>query len=862
MCTLMKSDINPLLHFILFFTLIFRIFNTNNTFDCPYDMHLSSLILKSIGEIRSGTMAWDGKKGDDMDSLFEGMVLFDPAAQIENEIGVGVEAKVQHDNYNGSDALTTSQPLDENLFSDLTLVVDPLQNSQVAEAEHDLQSQQQLSVSAATQGQGTQAQAPRRRKRSGLRIGYGRDALHSHDLPHTLSPLPQPISDSDSLGGADTARLPDILPSIITASATATATDDADADAVTLSQPSTESSSKSENENREYQHASAFSEEEPSAESSSKSENENRKQHHVSSFSEAGTSFTESSPKSENGNLNQQHALAFPEAEFRQIKATIREQLNHASQLVKNASSARKDSIRNRRKTVENANLASLKYMELEKQLEEACEAEDFERAEKVSENLSVAEKEKQTYINSLREADAFVDALDLKLQHALDSQLVAEEQCAILLDHYAKNALNNADSTLKKSTSVFSKEMDQWLSSSEALEVKKMELEIESQFMNEARLELNNTIEHSIQDDKREKEILCKRKDVLMGELDQLLALVKQKEKEIADNDSNLEAVENKINKVVSGFKEMQSSINVKYDKLQSDLAQVKLETETLALKKGEIDNLLTQEEEMGTILRKFARISTEEAEGYREVVKLRRSLMSSILKSREDKLTLAENEEKLSGDVKLFQQEVSAARASLQELSSTKSSIQQEIASFKQRIIFIDKRVPELEAEKRVATAARNFKEAARIASEAKSLCVEKESIQIDMDTSTLNLEKLEEEIKDTLNKLQETMGVILLKEKELAMVRYQKLLLASATARAEKAGALEMGDMEEANLLSTEAEAADREAEKLQSTYKFEATDFVDLGRHLISMDHVSYLDQKQLGELVVSLHLLSG
>jgi len=128
--------------------------------------------------------------------------------------------------------------------------------------------------------------------------------------------------------------------------------------------------------------------------------------------------------------------------------------------------------------------------------------------------------------------------------------------------------------------------------------------------------------------------------------------------------------------------------------------------------------------------------------------------------------------------------------------------------------------------------------------------------------MDTSSLNLEKLEEEIKDTLNKLQETEGVILLKEKELAMVRYQKLLLASATARAEKAGALEMGDMEEANLLSTEAEAADREAEKLQSTYKIEEKDFVDLGKHLISMDLVSYLDQKQLGELVVSLHLWTG
>lgn len=727
----------------------------------------------------------EGKKGEDMDSLFEGMVLFNPAEEKDN---------------GSDDSLTISscsqsQPLDENLFSDLTLVVDPLQNLEVAEAERDLQSRQ--------------GHAPaRRRKRSGLRIGYGRDAFSSNDPPHTPSPLPQPISDSDSVGDADAVRVRDTdtdtetLPSITTA--TATATDDPVT--VTLTQPSNES----ENQNRKHQQSS-----------------------------------TESSS-----------------AEFRQLKSSIHDKLNHATQLVKSASSARKDSIRNRRKTVENANLASLKHMELEKQLEEACEAEDFERAEKVSDDLSAAEKEKQAFANSLREADAFVDALDLKLQHALDSQLAIEEQCAILLDHYATNALNNADFSMKKASSVYSKEMDQWLSSSEALEVKKMELEIESQFMNEARLELNNTIEHSIQNDKREKEILCKRKDVLMGELEQLLALVKQKEMEIADNDSNLEAVENKINKVVSGFKEMQSSIDVKYDKLQSVLAQVKLETETLVLKKEEIDNFLIREEEMGARLREFVRISTEEAEGYRKIVKLRRSLMSSILKSREDKLTLSKKEEKLSGDVKLFQQEVSAARASLQELSSRKSSIQQDIASFKQRIVFIDKRVPELEAEKKVATTARNFKEAARIATEAKSLCVEKESIQINMDMATLNLEKLEEEINDTLNKLQETEGMILLKEKELAMVRYQKLLLAAATARAEKAAAVEMGDVEEANLLLAEAEAADCDAEKLKSTYKFEAEDFTDLQRHLISMDLVSHLDQKQLEELAVSLRLFTG
>lgn len=220
----------------------------------------------------------------------------------------------------------------------------------------------------------------------------------------------------------------------------------------------------------------------------------------------------------------------------------------------------------------------------------------------------------------------------------------------------------------MKKATSLHSKEMDQWLSSSEALEVKKTELEIESHFISEAHLELDNTIEHSIQDNKREKEILCKRKNMLIGELEKLLVLVKQKEKEIADNDTNLKAVEDKITNVVSGFQEVQSNVNVKYDELQSLLAQVRLEIETLALKKEEIDNFLTKEEEMGAKLREIARISEEEGKGYLEIVKLRRSLMLSIVKSREDKLTLANNEEKLSGDVNLCQLEVSAARASLQ--------------------------------------------------------------------------------------------------------------------------------------------------------------------------------------------------
>lgn len=220
----------------------------------------------------------------------------------------------------------------------------------------------------------------------------------------------------------------------------------------------------------------------------------------------------------------------------------------------------------------------------------------------------------------------------------------------------------------MKKAESLSSEEMEKWLASTEALEGRKIELEIESHLVNEARAVLNNSIEHSVEDDLREKEILYKKKDILTNELQKLLALVRDKEKEIAENDSNIRAVEERISIVVSDFQEYQSSINAKYDSLQSIISQLNLESEAMSMKKKEIDKFLNDEVDRGTKLKELARVSADEAKEYREVVELRRSLMSSILKSREDKVKLAKTEEKLSAEVQTLQQEASAARASLQ--------------------------------------------------------------------------------------------------------------------------------------------------------------------------------------------------
>lgn len=186
------------------------------------------------------------------------------------------------------------------------------------------------------------------------------------------------------------------------------------------------------------------------------------------------------------------------------------------------------------------------------------------------------------------------------------------------------------------------------------------------------------------------------------------------------------------------------------------------------------------------------------------------------------------------------------------------SKSSIQQEVESFKQRLFFIDKRIPELEAEKKVSAIARNFKEAARIATESKTLCVEREGLGGKMEDATLQLQKLEEQICNTVSELEHTESQVLLKEKKLGMARLQRLILIAEAATAERSAALELGDLEEADILLAEADAAAAEARKVQPLYNFEDEEFANLPKHFVPMELVSNLGGKQLAELVASIH----
>ncbi|CAO2820491.1 unnamed protein product, partial [Amaranthus hypochondriacus] len=516
---------------------------------------------------------------DDMDSLFEGMVLFTPHA-VENN-GANSQSDVFPSINSGSTvnlSLDSSQPLDENLFSDLT-VIDP-SHVVATETESLMPSNDTSVMTSSTMISETRTapvtnvfrQSSRKKKRTGLRIGYGRDS-HLADDPEPLlhSNEPQVI---DKQYGSE-----NMLQSVTT---NLNAKGNENLESIPFSSdPGIKDKVKSgqiQHENGSIHVGSHVVVESPSYQVNR--DNISPEEGNIT----CTTPETEALPiLKEPEKEEQKVGCDSVEGKYEQVKAQISQKLRDTRERVISISAARKDSRRRRRKALENLELASVKFKEIEQKLEVACEAEDFEMADSLSESLVAAEKEKECMLNALKDAESDCDAIDSKMEEALEHQIAIEEECVSLLRSFSENAAREADVILENVEVSSSKKMDEWYMSIDAVQTKKLEIEIESQLVKEARSTLTDSVELLVENDVKEKDVLCKEKQILTQELEELLRLVQKKEAEIAENNSKIEAADKRIAEVTAHYKDVQTEIDSKFEKLQGCLSQVDLECQDL---------------------------------------------------------------------------------------------------------------------------------------------------------------------------------------------------------------------------------------------------------------------------------------
>uniref|UniRef100_A0A0E0LWV7 UVR domain-containing protein n=1 Tax=Oryza punctata TaxID=4537 RepID=A0A0E0LWV7_ORYPU len=786
-----------------------------------------------------GASAWGGGDGD---SLFEGMVLFTPSLSADPDPEPPVadapdpKPPTPRDDVAAvavaeADVAASQQPpppLDEDLFSDLTLLSP---QSPVDLSAHQGQDQDHSAAAPPSPAPAPAAAAPivvlarqtsssasssLRKKKRAVRIGYGR------------SPQPAPPS-----------------PPATTATAAATA---------------------SVIHSRSLPDASMHHKFVPTIAAYHLEHLDNgvEKDAAVAVVDPDENSLhVKEEAKEEDGELDEDGGAGVEAIGIEERLALLRSQISGKLESIQQRATAvaakRRQLAGRRRKVAEDVGSAASRHKDLERELEEACEAEDFERAEKISDSLAALEKDKDRLLTALRDAELNYDSVDLELQDVLDSRIAAEEEAASLLEHFAKDATDHTDSVSKEAEEMSLKEIEGWRESMELLETKRLESEVESELVLAARLGLEDSIEHLVEDDKREKDMLSKKGDTLAEELAELLKLVRLKEAEIAENNARIQEVQERITAVVSRFYGSQTDIDLKLKTLQEAQTKMDSEAQALALKKNELDTFISLTEQKDSKLRDIINACSSEAKACQQSVEIRRKLASSILKSREDRIGLLKMEEEILQDIQVLRQQTSDARISLQEISSRKAIIQQDIATFKQKLSFIDKRGPELEAEKRVAAAARNFKEAGRIAAEAKALNSEKEELHAKLEKAATDLEVIEKDITATTDKIQECEGLIILKEKESAMTSYKRLRLDAAASRAELTAATETDDSEEVEVLRKEAEAAESKAMELKTCYDIELDDNEIMFQPVVPIVFITNSTGQHLSEIAASFGL---
>lgn len=338
-------------------------------------------------------------------SLFEGMILFSPSDPAPSSPPPPPSA---------SDAPSSqSQPLDEDLFSDLTLQV-PTPSLTLSPPQSP--SKPLTPATSATPNPSPLRQVSRKKKRA-VRIGYARDAVPIDDEAHVL-----PSSAASSPPGP----LPPIFFREVTSTppvrhepAETSSTDSNHSRAIQL--PDT---SQSERETEQQ--------EKPSATLNQDSSNEEEE------------CMVESTSKSESDDNNgqvekQQEGCDSIEQKLAVVRANITKKAKSARQRAESVMAKRKELAARRRKVGEELNKALDRHKELERELEAACEAEDFESAEKISNSLVSVEDDKNQLLLDLRSAELDYDSVESDMQDVLDFHIAAEEEAGILLQLFAK---------------------------------------------------------------------------------------------------------------------------------------------------------------------------------------------------------------------------------------------------------------------------------------------------------------------------------------------------------------------------------------------------------------------------------------
>ncbi|CAM6016115.1 unnamed protein product [Sphagnum balticum] len=513
------------------------------------------------------------------------------------------------------------------------------------------------------------------------------------------------------------------------------------------------------------------------------------------------------------------------EMKFNLIKQAIATKLKSLKERGLLVSAKRKDAAQKRRQAAEIVASESARHKDLEAQLEVACETEDFEKADDLSGKILESEKTQEEAVRVFTVAEVECDQIAAEMQEVLDLEIEIEEQGAQLLQALTKEAEEAMERVKLEAQGTATQGFNKLDAEEKTVQLERLKVSSELQLADEALRDLNNAVTESTKTKAEQKLLLMKKRELLDLELQELLAKVRAKELEISEADEHISEVDKEISMLEAATDQQHVATNTKVEGLRMALMELDTKSSSLTEQRDGLKAVLSDMEAEMLNLERLAKIAMADGLAMHEAMETKKGAAALISQSREKMMHLAAKEKQATEEVHALRQEALVARASLQEVVGVKVKLQQEMATAKQRILFVEKRGPELEAEKKLAASARNFKEAGRLAAEAKALMAEKEDLTGNIAQISSRIHALEEEGVAKVDALGEMDELVAVKEKEGAVARCERLRLLATAARRERDAAIDLDDLQEAENLEIEVEAAEQEADELQRLFNLE-------------------------------------
>ncbi|CAK9212868.1 unnamed protein product [Sphagnum jensenii] len=529
-------------------------------------------------------------------------------------------------------------------------------------------------------------------------------------------------------------------------------------------------------------------------------------------------------PHRQGGTAAGQNELTI-EMKFNLIKQAIATKVKSLKERGLLVSAKRKDAAQKRRQAAEMVASESARHKDFEAQLEVACETEDFEKADDLSGKILESEKMQEEAVRVFTVAEVECDQIAAEMQEVLDLEIEIEEEGAQLLQALTKEAEEAMERVKLEAQGTARQGFNKLDAEEKTVQLERLKVSSELQLADEALRDLNNAVTESTKTKAEQKLLLMKKRELLDLELQELLAKVRAKELEISEADEHISEVDKEISMLEAATDQQHVATNTKVEGLRMALMELDTKSSSLTEQRDGLKAVLSDMEAEMLNLERLAKIAMADGLAMHEAMETKKGAAALISQSREKMMHLAAKEKQATEEVHALRQEALVARASLQEVVGVKVKLQQEMATAKQRILFVEKRGPELEAEKKLAASARNFKEAGRLAAEAKALMAEKEDLTGNIAQISSRIHALEEEGVAKGDALAEMDELVAVKEKEGAVARCERLRLLATAARHERDAAVDLDDLQEAENLEIEVEAAEQEADELQRLFNLE-------------------------------------